>query len=98
MDRSRSRQVSTAVVAGEDVVFLGQVHRIVSVEPYQHPDFPAETWYIGKDALGWSITASESIPCGWCDAPVPVVADRGQVVYCSDDHERMNTYHAEGAA
>jgi hypothetical protein len=33
-----------------------------------------------------------SIPCGWCDAPVAVDDDRGQVVYCSPDHERASGY------
>jgi hypothetical protein len=28
------------------------------------------------------------IPCGWCDAPVEVEDDHGQVVYCSDVHAR----------
>lgn len=36
--------------------------------------------------------ARPTIPCGWCDRPVPVDADDGQVVYCSDDHERADTY------
>lgn len=39
----------------------------------------------------------QSVPCGWCDAPVPVDADRGQVVYCSPDHARMDGYHPDGA-
>jgi hypothetical protein len=32
------------------------------------------------------------IPCGWCDAPVEVEDDHGQVVYCSDVHARLNSY------
>jgi hypothetical protein len=35
---------------------------------------------------------STSLPCGWCDAPVPVVEDRGQVVYCSDACKRADVY------
>ncbi len=36
-----------------------------------------------------------TIPCGWCDEPVLVEEDHGQVVYCSDTHERANVYHPE---
>lgn len=32
------------------------------------------------------------IPCGWCDTPVIVDEDNGQIVYCSDDHAAANDY------
>ncbi len=41
-----------------------------------------------------------TIPCGWCDKEVTVSDDHGQVVYCSDDHARANSYRGiegEGA-
>lgn len=34
-----------------------------------------------------------TIPCGWCDTPVVVTEDHGQVVYCSDDHARADEYN-----
>lgn len=34
----------------------------------------------------------ETIPCGWCDEPVQVDTDHGQVVYCSDAHQRSDRY------
>lgn len=33
-----------------------------------------------------------AIPCGWCDVPVDVDEDNGQVVYCTEDHARMDVY------
>lgn len=38
-----------------------------------------------------------TIPCGWCDEPVAVEDDHGQVVYCSDEHAAMDEYHPDGA-
>ena len=36
-----------------------------------------------------------TIPCGWCDEPVAVNEDHGQVVYCSDTHKRLDGYVGE---
>lgn len=36
-----------------------------------------------------------TIPCGWCDQPVAVADDRGQVVYCSETHQRLDRYTPE---
>lgn len=33
-----------------------------------------------------------TIPCGWCDEPVQVTDDHGQVVYCSEAHQQANVY------
>jgi hypothetical protein len=43
-------------------------------------------------------TAEVTIPCGWCDAEVTVSDDHGQVVYCSEAHQRLDGYipEAEG--
>lgn len=40
---------------------------------------------------------AETIPCGWCDEPVVVEDDHGQVVYCSEDHKKADTYTTEKA-
>lgn len=36
-----------------------------------------------------------TIPCGWCDEPVVVENDHGQVVYCSEAHARLDGYVGE---
>lgn len=43
-------------VVGDDIVFLGRAHRVVRIEPYQHPDYPDEQWAMAYDAYGWAIT------------------------------------------
>ena len=37
-------------------------------------------------------TEATTIPCGWCDEPVIVSDDHGQIVYCTETHERLNGY------
>ena len=37
-------------------------------------------------------TTETTIPCGWCDEPVSVVEDHGQVVYCSEAHAQSDCY------
>lgn len=38
-------------------------------------------------------TATETtVPCGWCDEPVIVVEDHGQLVYCTEAHALANVY------
>lgn len=50
-------------------------------------------WKLYAPAMGpLHVPAPTTIPCGWCDKPVPVASDHGQVVYCSPEHERSNRY------
>lgn len=58
MDRRRPDRQVSRVQVGDDLEFLGVVHRIVRVEPYTHPAFPEEQWWIAYDAYGWSITVT----------------------------------------
>jgi hypothetical protein len=37
-------------------------------------------------------TETTTVPCGWCDEPVIVSDDHGQIVYCTETHERLDGY------
>lgn len=41
---------------GDIVDFLGTLHTITSIEPYDPPAFPGEHWSIAHDGTGWGIT------------------------------------------
>ena len=41
---------------GDVIDFLGQSHKIIKIESYDHPSFHGEKWAIAFAADGWGIT------------------------------------------
>ena len=45
----------TEIQKGDIIVFMGQSHHIVEMEPYTHPTI-GELWHIARASDGWAIT------------------------------------------